>query len=276
MQTTRRRLFGSLSAAGLAAAAAPSAPVRYVRFRRGAAAAYGLLEGDTIRELRGSLFADPQLTGATYKLAEVKLLAPCRPPKILAVALNYKSHLGDRQPPPQPELFWKPISALQNPEDPIVIPSGAGNVHYEGELVLVVGRRVRNASPEQARQAIFGVTCGNDVSERDWQKGDIQWWRAKGADTFAPIGPVIVRGLDYGKLRLRTRLNGELVQEQSTSDLLFDGPAIISFASRFVTLEPGDIVFTGTPGTTRAMKPGDVVEVEIEGVGVLRNRVVTG
>ncbi|MCS7316470.1 MAG: fumarylacetoacetate hydrolase family protein, partial [Bryobacterales bacterium] len=125
-------------------------------------------------------------------------------------------------------------------------------------------------------QAIFGVTCGNDVSERDWQKSDIQWWRAKGADTFAPMGPAIARGLDYGNLRLRTRLNGKVVQEQSTADLLFDGPAIVSFASRYVTLEPGDVIFTGTPGTTQAVKPGDVIEVEIEGIGVLRNPVIAG
>ncbi|MGC8793403.1 MAG: fumarylacetoacetate hydrolase family protein [Bryobacteraceae bacterium] len=254
-------------------AAAPQSVSRYVRFRRGGTTAYGLLEGELVRELRNSPFTGAQPTGNVYKLAEVKLLYPCQSGKILAVALNYKSHLGDRKPPAQPELFWKPVSALQNPGDPIVIPPDARNVHYEGELVLVIGRRVRNATIEQAREAIFGVTCGNDVSERDWQNGDIQWWRAKGADTFAPLGPAIATGLDYGKLRLRTRLNGEVVQEQSTSDLLFDGPAIVRFASRYVTLEPGDVIFTGTPGTTRAMKPGDVVEVEIEGIGALRNPV---
>ncbi len=272
MRTTRRELLLTVSAAGLGSAAAPQV-VHYVRYRRGAATAYGILEGETVRELRGSLFGAHQPGDVTHKLSEVKLLYPCQPTKILAMALNYKSHLGDRQPPSQPELFWKPVSALQNPGDPIVIPQGARNVHCEGELVLVIGRRLRNATPEQARQAIFGVTCGNDVSERDWQKGDIQWWRAKGADTFAPVGPAIVTGLNYGKLMLRTRLNGEIVQEQSTADLLFDGPAIVSFASRYVTLQPGDIIFTGTPGTTRAMKPGDVVEVEIEGIGVLRNPV---
>ena len=273
MRITRRELF-VLPAAG-ALAAAPSL-VRYVRFLRGRTAAYGILDGETIRELRGSPFASPQPTGAVHKLSDVKLLYPCQPRKILAMALNYRSHLGDRQPPSRPELFWKPVSALQNPGDPIVIPPDAHNVHCEGELVLVIGRRVRNATTEQAREAIFGVTCGNDVSERDWQKGDIQWWRAKGADTFAPVGPVIACGLDYGKLMLRTRLNGETIQEQSTADLIFDGPAIVRFASRYVTLEPGDLIFTGTPGATRAMKPGDVVEVEIEGIGVLRNPVVAG
>lgn len=274
MRISRRAFFSLPVLGGLAAA--PAGVTRYVRFRRGNVTAYGMLEGDTVRQLRAAPFRAVEPTGVAYKLGEVKLLCPCQPSKILAVALNYRSHLGDRQPPAQPELFWKPVSALQNPEDPIVIPPDARNVHYEGELVLVIGRRVRNATPEQARAAIFGVTCGNDVSERDWQKSDIQWWRAKGADTFAPMGPAIARGLDYGNLRLRTRVNGKVVQEQSTADLLFDGPAIVSFASRYVTLEPGDVIFTGTPGTTQAIKPGDVVEVEIEGIGVLRNPVKAG
>jgi len=272
MPVSRREILSALPATALPVPA-QSSPVRYVRFRRGSTIAYGILEGETVRELRGAPFGAHEPTGTAYKLGEVKLLYPCRPTKILAVALNYKSHLGSRQPPARPELFWKPVSALQNPGDPIRIPRGAANVHYEGELVLVIGARLRQATAEQARRAIFGVTCGNDVSERDWQQGDVQWWRAKGADTFAPLGPAVVRGLDYGKLLLRTRLNGQLVQEQSTADLLFDGPAIVAFASQFVTLEPGDVVFTGTPGTTRAMKPGDVVEVEIEGVGLLRNPV---
>ena len=160
-----------------------------------------------------------------------------------------------------------------------MIPPDATNVHFEGELVAVIGKRARNLSPAQAREAIFGVTCGNDVSERDWQNGprkDLQWWRAKGADTFAPAGPVIARGLDYGKLLLQTRLNGEVKQKQSTADLLFDPPAIVSFISRYVTLAPGDLIYTGTPGQTSPMKPGVVVEVEIEGIGVLRNPVTRG
>jgi len=271
----RREFLNSILAAG-ALGQAGGAVTRYVRFRRGPAMAYGILEGDTIRELEGRPYGPHKETGAKHKLTEVKLLFPCQPPKILAVGLNYKSHIGNRKPPANPELFYKPISALQNPEDPVVIPPGAKNVHYEGELVIVIGRCAKGLSVEEARGAIFGVTCGNDVSERDWQNGpqkDIQWWRAKGSDTFAPLGPVIARGLDYSKLLLQTRLNGKVVQEQYTSDLLFDCPAIVSFASQYVTLVPGDVIYTGTPGTTAAMKPGDVVEVEIEGIGTLRNRV---
>ena len=250
--------------------------MKYIRFEKGSERAYALLEGETVRPIRGGLFDPPEETGASYALAEVKLLYPCEPPKVLAVGRNYKSHLGERAQPERPEIFYKPTSSLANPGDPIRFPRGAKNVHYEGELVLVMGRRLKDATPEEARCAVFGITCGNDVSERDWQHGpnkDLQWWRAKGSDTFSPLGPVIVTGLDYGNLMLETRLNGETVQKQSTAELIFDCDTIMSWISRAVTLMPGDVIYTGTPGTTRAMKPGDVVEVEVEGVGVLRNPV---
>ena len=277
MNHTRREVLGALLATAPAALAAPSGTVtRYLRFRRGATIAYGILDRDSVRELRGDLFAGPKETGAVHKLADLKLLYPCRPPKVLAVGINYRSHLGNAKPPEHPEIFYKPISALTNPGDPILLPKDSTNVHYEGELVLVIGKPVRNASVAEARAAIFGVTCGNDVSEREWQNGprkDMQWWRAKGADTFAPLGPVIARGLDYGKLLLQTRLNGEVVQKQNTSDLIYDLPTIVSFVSHYVTLAAGDVIYTGTPGHTARMKPGDVVEVDIEGIGVLRNPV---
>ena len=210
------------------------------------------------------------------RLSEVKLLTPCTPGKILAVGRNYKSHLEGRPTPSRPEMFYKPLSSLQGPDGPIVLPPDATNTHSEGELVLVMGRRLSRGSREKAAAAIFGATCGNDVSERNWQNGpdkDIQWWRAKGSDTFSPLGPAIVTGLDYGNLRLTTRMNGEVVQDQSTADLIFDCPTVLSFVSQYVTLEPGDVIYTGTPGSTRKMKPGDIVEVEIEGIGVLRNPV---
>jgi len=278
-QQTRRTVLGWMAGmAGARAAERKNHVTKYIRYRQGSAVAYGILDGETVRELRGDLFNDPKPTGATHRLADVKLLHPCEPPKILAVGLNYKSHLGDRTPPEHPEIFYKPVTALQHPEGPIVIPPAAKNVHYEGEMVLVIGQRVRRASADEARAAIFGVTCGNDVSERDWQGGaqkDLQWWRAKGADTFAPLGPAIVSGLEYGNLLLQTRLNGSVMQKQYTSDLIFDGPAIVSWISQFVTLTPGDVIYTGTPGHTNRMNEGDVVEVDIEGVGVLRNRIAT-
>jgi len=249
---------------------------RYIRFRTGSGSSYGIVEGDTVREIRGGLFGPTETVG-TRPLAGLQLLAPCRPGKIMAVGLNYRSHLRNRPQPPHPEMFYKPATALQDPEGPIVIPRDATEVHYEGELVVVIGRQVKNAGPDEARDAIFGVTCGNDVSERNWQHGakpDLQWWRAKGCDTFAPLGPAIVTGCDYGHLQLQTRLNGEVVQQQTTADLIFDCPAIVSWVSGWVTLMPGDIIYTGTPGSTRKMQPGDVVEVEIEKIGVLRNPVV--
>jgi 2-keto-4-pentenoate hydratase/2-oxohepta-3-ene-1,7-dioic acid hydratase in catechol pathway len=199
MSTTRRTIL--TAAAGLAAAQAQPAIVKYVRFRKGATTAYGILEGDTIREIRGDLFGDRKPAGAKHKLSEVKLLYPCTPPKVLAVGLNYKSHLGERTPPSSPEMFYKPITCLQNPEDPIAIPKDSKNTHYEGELVLVIGKRASRISVADAPGVIFGVTCGNDVSERDWQGGpqkDLQWWRAKGADTFAPCGPAIVPHTLFG------------------------------------------------------------------------------
>ena len=253
-----------------------AAVIKYIRFETGGGAAYGILDGDLVRELRGGLFGGVSETGTTHPAGSVKLLPPCQPTKILAVGLNYRSHLRGRPEPGHPEIFYKPVSALIGPEECIRIPRDANNVHYEGELVAVIGRRAKNVSGEEAAGAIFGVTCGNDVSDRDWQSGekkDLQWWRAKGSDTFAPLGPAIATGLDYGNLRLQTRLNGEVVQEQTTADLIFSLPAIVSWISGWVTLEPGDLIYTGTPGSTRKLNPGDVVEVDIEGIGVLRNGV---
>ncbi len=253
--------------------------IKYVRFESGSGPRYGILEGNTIVEIEGGLFDGRRATGARHDLARVKLLHPCEPSKLLAVGLNYRSHLRDRKAPDHPEIFLKPPSSLQDPGGPIALPKDSGNVHSEGELVLVIGKKVKDSGRDEAREAIFGVTCGNDVSERDWQHGqykDLQWWRAKGSDTFAPLGPVIVEGIDYTNLHLETRFNGEVVQQQSTSDLMFDGPSIVQWVSRWVTLMPGDVIYTGTPGNTRKMNPGDVVEVEVEGIGVLRNPVVAG
>jgi 2-keto-4-pentenoate hydratase/2-oxohepta-3-ene-1,7-dioic acid hydratase in catechol pathway len=248
----------------------------FVRYQTAAGPSLGTLEGDTIRQLSGDLFQHRE-TGATHQLRDVKLLVPCTPGKILCAGRNYESHMAGRQNPKRPEMFLKSISSLQNPGDPILVPPDARNVHYEGELVLVLGKRLKKASKEEAESAIFGLTIGNDACDRDWQHGpdkDMQWWRAKSYDTWAPVGPWIVTGLDPRGLMLRTRLNGEVVQEQSTSDLIFDCPTMLSFVSRYMTLEPGDLIFTGTPNVTRKMSPGDTVEVEIENIGVLRNPVV--
>lgn len=278
----RRELFTSALAASVMSAQSGSKVTKYCRFRKGnAAPAMGILDGDTIRELRGNLFANPSETGAKHKLSEVKLLTPIpTPSKILALAGNYRSHLGGGTPRPNPEPFFKPPSSLQDPEGPIVMPPGAKDVHFECELVIVIGKTARRLSKAQAKDAIFGVTCGNDVSERIWQNDpkikDVQWWRAKGADTFSPVGPVIARGIDYANLKIETRLNGKVMQADSTSHLVHDCETVVSFISQAVTLNPGDLIFTGTPGKTTAMKVGDTVEIDIEGIGILRNKIVAG
>ncbi|MFN0171430.1 MAG: fumarylacetoacetate hydrolase family protein [Bryobacteraceae bacterium] len=269
----------AVSSAALQSASAQGSVTKYVRFRKGNVTGYGILRGDTVHAISGSLFGSHKETGAKHKLGDVKLLYPCEASKVLALAGNYKSHMGGKALFVNPEIFYKPVTCLQNPDDSIVIPKGSVNVHYEGELVIVIGKTAKNVSVEEAKAAIFGVTCGNDVSERDWQNGakkDVQWWRAKGADTFGPLGPVIARGVNYGNLLLQTRLNGQVVQKENTADLLFDCPTMVSFISKYVTLVPGDLIFTGTPQTTKKMSPGDTVEVDIEGIGVLTNKVVAG
>ncbi len=249
------------------------APIRFVRFEVDGRRPWGILDGEWIREIRGKPWESAEETGKRHPRAAVKLVCPAEPTKILALAGNYRSHLQGAQPHPEPQIFFKPPSCLLDPEGTIAIPEGTSDVHYEGELVVVVGRVARKVSREEAVSCIFGYACGNDVSARDWQANDVQWWRAKGGDTFGPVGPWIVRGIQAGGLLLRTRLNGETVQEARTGELIHDPATVVSFASRHVTLFPGDLIFTGTPGTTSRMKPGDIVEVEIEKIGVLRNRV---
>jgi 2-keto-4-pentenoate hydratase/2-oxohepta-3-ene-1,7-dioic acid hydratase in catechol pathway len=249
---------------------------KYIRYRTPDKVSFGLLEGDMVQELRANFLESVELTGKLLPLSEVKLLAPCEPSKVIAVGLNYKSHVGDRPTKPYPGLFWKAPTSIVGPEEDIVLPEGASNVHYEAELVVVIGKKAKNVAKADVPSYIFGVTAGNDVSERAWQAADLQWFRAKGADTFGPLGPAIVRGLNYSDLLVQSRLNGELRQSQSTKDLLYDVDTLVSYMSQYVTLLPGDVIYTGTPGSTKPMKPGDTIEIEVEGVGVLRNRIVSG
>lgn len=272
---TRRQSIAYVAAA---AAAAPSIE-KYVRFEHGARISWGRVDGEQVVPLSSAPYLNGRPLGGKKPLKGLKLLAPADPPKVLAVGLNYKSHIGNRTVPKEPEIFYKPTTCLIAAGEPILIPAGAKNVHYEGELVVVMATGGKNLTPQQAKAAIFGATCGNDVSERDWQNGpqkDLQWWRAKGSDTFGPLGPMLVRGADFEKALLQTRLNGEVVQKQFTSDLLFDCPTIVSYISKYVTLEPGDVIYTGTPGATKKMVAGDTVEIEIEGLGVLRNPIKAG
>ncbi len=264
-------------------AAAPPAPPRvavddqpageYVRYRGDSGVAWGRMDGDYVFELTAAPWNGGATTGRTIPMASVELLAPAEPGKVIAIGFNYGSHLGDQEPASEPGVFIKLPTSIVGPGDAIEMTADAGNVHYEGELVIVIGKEAREVPVESAQDVIFGVTAGNDVSERDWQGADLQWFRAKASDTYGPIGPVISRGVNYDDLQLTTRLNGEVVQQQRTSDLIFDTSDIVAFVSRYVTLMPGDVIFTGTPGTTRAMSEGDTVSVEIETVGVLENPV---
>ncbi len=258
----------------------PGARVRrYVRYRRAddatAPARYGVVEHGAVHELADAPYDGEVRAGRTASLDEVRLLAPCEPSKVLAVGLNFRSHLGGREAPRAPGLFTKLPTSIIGPGEPIVIPEDASEVHFEGELVAVIGRRTRRVSPAQAVDHIFGVTAGNDVSERTWQRNDLQWLRAKGTDTFGPLGPVLVRGLPHGDLAIETRLNGAVVQSERSRDLIFSLEEIVSYASRYVTLLPGDVIFTGTPGVTAPLSAGDVVEIEVEGVGTLANPIVS-
>jgi len=266
-------LLAAIFSAGAGGLSAERKVTKYVRFQVGDTIAYGIVEGESIRQIEGDLFGSWKPTDMLRPLSGVKLLVPTTPSKVLALAGNYKSHLGEKAAPKNPELFFKVPSCLIAQGETIVIPPGTAKVDHEGELVIVIGRRARKVPPGEAMKYVLGVTCGNDVSARDWQKNDVQWWRAKGSDTFGPCGPGIVSGINYGDLLLTVRVNGQVKQQQRTSDLVFGVAEIVSFASHYVTLEPGDLIYTGTPGTTTQIKPGDVVEVDLEGVGVLRNPV---
>jgi 2-keto-4-pentenoate hydratase/2-oxohepta-3-ene-1,7-dioic acid hydratase in catechol pathway len=204
-------------------------PAKYLKFQKGETIAYGILEGDQVRQLSGDLFGEWKKTESTYALSDVKLLPPTQPTQVLALAGNYRSHLSDGPVPEKfriPQPFHKSPSCLIGQGDSIVLPKDAKTVHYEAELVIVIGKTCRKVSKEQAADYIFGVTAGNDVSERIWQNDeqvkDVQWWRAKGADTFGPVGPYIATGLDYGNLQMRLLLNGEVRQDENTDHLIHD------------------------------------------------------
>jgi 2-keto-4-pentenoate hydratase/2-oxohepta-3-ene-1,7-dioic acid hydratase in catechol pathway len=265
-----------IAAEGDAPEAGRLSPGKYLRFQKGKTIAYGVLEGDRVRQLSGDLFHAPKKTEVTYALSDVTILVPTAPRNVLALAGNYRDHLGTVPVPAHPEPFLKLPSCLQRHEGPIVQPASTEPVHYEGELVIVIGRRARNVPESEALDYVLGVTCGNDVSARVWQKKDRQWWRAKASDTFGPCGPFIATGLNYDRLALELRVDGKVKQKADTSDMIHNCAQTVSFISQAMTLEPGDLIFTGTPGKTEGMKPGSVVEVEIEGVGILRNRVVAG
>ena len=244
-----------------------------VRYEHGGAVRHGILEGDTIAELEGDFFGELARTGNTVALADVKLKAPTVPGKILNTAGNYQSHMGGEPKPERPRPFLAPSSSVADPGGEVIMPKGS-TVWYEGEMAVVIGKCCRKVSAAEVKDHVLGVCAANDVSAYGWIDADGDWWRGKGTDTFSPFGPWVTTDLDYNNLRLTTRVNGEVVEETNTS-LMFYGPdQFISYVSQYMTLEPGDVVFTGTSGESTPLKHGDVVEVEVEGTGVLRNTFV--
>ncbi len=250
--------------------------MKLIRFLKNDQPRHGLIEGEVVYTVEGSIFGEFRRAEEVAELAEVGLLAPCQPSKIVAVGLNYRTHAAEAgmDVPPEPLLFFKPPSSVIGPLDPIVYPALSQQVDYEGELAVIIGRRARNVSPEEAHDFILGYACGNDVTARDLQRRDDQWTRAKGFDTFCPLGPCIVTDLDPAHLAIRTRVNGEIRQNATTADMVFSVAELIATISQVMTLEPGDVILTGTPSGVGPLQPGDVVEVEIEGIGTLRNPVV--
>ena len=250
--------------------------MKIVRFAIDGETGYGVLDGTSVICLAGHPCSDLKTTGRVFRLADVRLLAPCAPTKIVALGVNYRSHGEemDHRLPAEPLLFIKPSTAVIGPEDDIVYPASSERVDYEGELAVVIKARARQVAEEDAADYILGYACFNDVTARDLQARDKQWTRSKGFDTFAPIGPCIETELDPGNLALETRLNGEIKQQTSTAELIFPVFKLVSFISNVMTLLPGDVIATGTASGIGPMQPGDTVEVTIEKIGTLRNHVV--
>ena len=257
--------------------------MRWARFDQNGTPSYGVVEGDEIIPVRGSPFDSWERTATKLKLGEVKLLLPVVPPTFYAAGLNYAEHVREAaeklglkvELPTQADAGYRANNALIAHDENIVIPKDATElVQYEGELVVVIGRRCKHLTRETALSAVLGYTIGNDVSERTWQRGDRTFWRGKNADTFKPMGPWIDTDVDIDAMQTIVRVNGKDSLKFKTNDMIFDIPTYIEAMTRYLTLYPGDVIWMGTDGTSPDLKHGDVVEVELTGLGVLRNRFV--
>jgi 2-keto-4-pentenoate hydratase/2-oxohepta-3-ene-1,7-dioic acid hydratase in catechol pathway len=251
--------------------------MRLVRFRHGDRIATGAAQpgSDTIQVIAGTFFEDPLPTGEEVPLDDVMLLAPVLPSKLVCVGKNYAAHAAEfgMDVPEEPLLFLKPSTAVIGPGDAIRLLPISRRIDYEGELAVVMGRLARNVRAEDASRFILGFTCANDVTLRDLQKADDQWARAKGFDGSCPLGPWIETSVDPTDVVVETRLNGEVVQHASSSGMVFGVAELIEYITTFMTLLPGDVLLTGTPEGVGRLGAGDVVEVEVDGVGTLRNEV---
>lgn len=258
--------------------------MRIARYTAGEDPVFGIVEGEPgeerVAQIAGDpIYAEPVRTGAVHDLVDVRLLAPVIPrSKVVGIGKNYAEHvaeMGGGEAPTEPAMFLKPNTSVVGPGDPVVLPWQSTDVHYEGELAVVIGRLCKDVPPERVPEVVFGYTCANDVTARDLQRSDLQWARAKGFDTFCPLGPWLVTAdeLAVDDLAISTRLDGRTVQDSRTSLLLHDVVTLVSAVSEAFTLLPGDVILTGTPAGVGPMTDGQVVEVEIEGIGVLRNPV---
>lgn len=253
--------------------------MRWIRFSQQGRPSYGILDGDRISEVAGDPFTGYGKTPRTHALGDVRIEVPVIPPTFYCVGLNYTEHIKEAaakfgtQPdlPKQPDVGYRAVNALIAHEQPVVIPADATKVQYEGELAVVIGKRAKNLSEAEALSCVLGYTVGNDVSERAWQKSDRTLWRAKSTDTFKPMGPWIETEVDLEALETRVRVNGTETTRFRTNAMLFGIATYISTITRYVTLYPGDMIWMGTDGTSPDLRDGDVVEVEITGIGVLRN-----
>ncbi len=255
--------------------------MRIARFLAGGQANYGIVKDDHVYTLAKDpfeAFANKQEYSVSKKalaLSEVKLLAPCLPSKIVCLGVNYRPHAAEMKSslPGQPLIFLKPPTAVIGLSDPIILPRKYTRVDFEGELGVVIGKKTKYVTEGESKDCVFGYTCFNDVTERQYQKDDVQWTRGKGFDTFAPIGPWIETEIEASDLKLETFVNGAVKQSARTSELVFGIPTLISFISQVMTLLPGDVIATGTPAGVGPLQPGDVVEIKIEKIGTLRNPV---
>ena len=256
--------------------------MRIARYTTGEDPSYGIVEGEPGREFIAQVQGDPLyqpivLTGETVRLEDARLLAPVIPrSKVIGIGRNYADHDKEMggEPPAQPLMFLVPNTAVVGPGDPIVMPAGAQEISYEGELAVVIGRIAKDVPRERVSEVVYGYTCANDVTARDWQRGDGQWARAKGFDTSTPLGPWITTELDVSDLRIQSRIDGETRQDGRTADMIFDVETLVSYVSAAFTLLPGDVILTGTPAGVGLVEPGQRVDVEIEGIGTLSNTFV--
>ncbi|WP_119729182.1 MULTISPECIES: fumarylacetoacetate hydrolase family protein [Thermomonospora] len=251
--------------------------MRIARFSTGDEMSFGVVEGDSVAAIAAHPFGELQLTGARFALEDVRLLAPILPSKVVAIGKNYAEHAREMggEPPAEPVIFSKPSTAVIGPGEAVAYPGKlTQRVDYEGELAVVIGRMCREVPAARAREVILGYTCANDVTARDLQQRDGQWTRAKGFDTFCPLGPWIETEADPADLAITTTVNGEVRQSARTSELIHSIPALIEYVSQVMTLLPGDVILTGTPAGVGPLEIGDEVSVTVESVGTLTNRVV--